>query len=257
MRSFQDTVCCGTDFATLERFRRAFENKVAQSIRNLGVSLVYHRCFLLAAVAITLALPSAVKADIVYTDEAAFLANVQPGYYKETFDSLSNPVPNPATFSLNGFSYDAAAAGGLYAVFPASDGALSTSNSDTSLILTFTSGNVTAVGGYFFPTDLLGQITPGIVTVALDNGTTQDVTTGALTSFLGFTTTVPITSLTISISANDLDPNNKWSTVNDLFVGTANSPTAAPEPATLVLASIGLLGLAGYRYTRKKKVLES
>jgi hypothetical protein len=43
---------------------------------------------------------------MIYTDQASFLANVSSGYYLETFDSLPlGSIPNPQSFSQNGFSY--------------------------------------------------------------------------------------------------------------------------------------------------------
>jgi hypothetical protein len=222
---------------------------------------VYYRRLMLAGVVVLLAFSSPAEADLVvpgdqtYTDLATFLANVQPGYYLETFDSFPafGSVSTPHSFSGgagNSFSYDATAASGLFSVAvppPDGDVSLSTTNEADPIIFTFTSGNVTAVGGYFFPTDINGNIMAGTINVALDDGTNVNVVNGDLTTFLGFTTTGPIASLTLT------DPSDPFVTVDDLYVGAGGAQGAAvPEPATLALAGLGLLSLVGYRCRRKR-----
>ncbi|HLK55431.1 MAG TPA: hypothetical protein VKU00_02645, partial [Chthonomonadaceae bacterium] len=100
----------------------------------------------------------------VYTDQATFLANVQSGYYLETFDSqpINTQVPSPLSFSSNGFSYTASVPdltspsgpGNFFNVGTVSDVWLSTDLQGDPITFNFTSGNVTAVGGNFFNTDV-------------------------------------------------------------------------------------------------------
>src|SRR5438067_4363860 len=51
------------------------------------------------------------RATAIYTNQAAFLAATQPGYYLETFNSLPQftQLASPLSFSSNGFSYNATA----------------------------------------------------------------------------------------------------------------------------------------------------
>ena len=160
---------------------------------------------LLAVVGIaslTLSLSSSAKAADVYTDQPSFLAHVQAGYYLETFDSLpATDLGTSLSFSGNGFSYDASAALDLYGVAVGiGDNALSTNNFTDTLTLTFTSGNVTAVGGEFFNTDLPGNPSFDAVIVSLNDGTSV-IVTGDINDpmpFRGFVSAnALITSLTV------------------------------------------------------------
>ena len=163
-----------------------------------------------------------------YTSQSSFLAAIQSGYYLETFDSLPgyNSVSSPMTFSQNGFSYSAAASSGLYGVTPdlgvPADHALSTNGSSDAITFTFTSGNITAVGGQFFQTAFDGTQTPGDATVTFNDGTTATLTATAGTPqpFFGYVSTVPILSLTVTVPQN-------FATVNNFI--------ATPEPGSLAL----------------------
>ena len=54
------------------------------------------------------------KATTIYTNQDAFLAVTQPGFYLETFNSLPQftSLTPPLNFSKNGFSYNATTASG-------------------------------------------------------------------------------------------------------------------------------------------------
>ena len=207
----------------------------------LGVSSAFS-CSLLCAA----------HADSTYLSKTAFMNRVGAGYYLETFDSFGSfvGVPTPYTFSSNGFTYDAStpSTDTLFTVSPDSsnfsDIALSTASSATPITLTFTSGNVTAVGGSFFLTDFPGNAAAGTVVVTLDDGTTQTLTGTSKDPepFVGFTSNVPIASLTMTTGVNFY-----FNTINNLVVGTA-----VPEPGMVaLLLGAGLSSVALIKRRRK------
>lgn len=156
-------------------------------------------------------------------------------------------------FSSLGYSYSASATNGwlfgLYVPGSGTDRALSTNSSDDLLVFTFTSGNVTAVGGYFFPTDQDGNLISGSLVLTLDDGTVHTLVNGTPLSFVGFTTAPGqwITSLTV-----DAQEAGRYSTVNDLYVGQG----AVPEPATGGLLAGGMLLLAALARRRRDGSLQ-
>lgn len=110
-----------------------------------------------------------------------------------------------------------------------------------------TSGNVTAVGGFFFGSDIAGAFQAAAITVTLNSGQIITVPSAGqtTTSFAGFTSTVPITSVTV---VADQSAGNRWPTVNDFIVGQA---TVVPEPTSLALVGIPALALAWKRRRAK------
>jgi hypothetical protein len=189
------------------------------------------------------AAPSA-RADQVYTDLNTFLANVGGNYYLENFNSLpQGPSPtNVLNFPLsggavNGFSYSVSTSSplnSLYGITVNGTPALSTDFND-SLTFDFTGADTTAVGGFFFLTDVNGNVVPvGSLTLTLDDGTTATVTNPSPTGFIGFTTDAPIASLTVTPGDN-----SSLVTLEGFYAGVA-----VPEPASVSLLGCGVLGLA-------------
>jgi len=170
----------------------------------------------------------------VYTDQATFLSNVQSGYYLETFDSLPPFPPPPLYFSMNGFSYTATTATDLFYTL---GGSLSTYLKDVDILLTLTSNNITAIGGYFFLGTQGPQPEP-VLTLTLSDGTSVSIA-DPTHNFIGFITTTPIQSLVMSTRTND-----QFVGVDDLIVGSA---IAVPEAPISVLLGIGVMGFAGFR----------
>jgi len=204
-----------------------------------------------------LVLPGTGNAGLIF-DQSTFVASLQPGYYLEDFSSLTGPgsIPGPLSFSSGGFTYSANAPGGFYAVqTPSGSGnhVLTTESAADTITLTFTSGNVTAVGGYFFTTDLFGDVTPGTITLIFSDGTLVNLTNQDLTTFTGYISDGPtITSLQIFASQEgDVEA---WPTVDNLYVGAGIPPEngVIPEPSTLLLFGGGLTSLALLRLRRKR-----
>jgi hypothetical protein len=189
----------------------------------------------------TTAMISQSSATTIYTSEAAFLAHTQPGSYLETFDSLPQftAVTSPLSFSKNGFSYTASAPT-FFNVGTPGDVWLSTFDRSTNIVFDFTSNSVTAVGGNFFVTDVPGNVVAGTITVTLDNGTTFSVSAPSATSFVGFTTSSPIHSLTFIPPPSGA--NEVFGTVNNFITGRSVPESGSTLPLIAIgLASIGLL----------------
>jgi hypothetical protein len=192
---------------------------------------------------------SPAEAASIFTDEATFLSNVQSGSYLESFDSLpfSAFLSDSLSFSQNGFSYNATAIdfepefSDFFSTGSSSDVWLSTYSNLTHIVFDFTSGNVSAVGGAFFPVDVLGEFISGSVTLTLSDNTTQTLTDTNSSSFLGLIADPGsfFTSLTVT-------GGGQFPTVNNFRVGTAATPV--PTPALLP----GLIGL-GLGMLRKRQ----
>ena len=179
------------------------------------------------------------RANAVYTSPTDFAKSVGADYL-ETFNSLAAGVhlASPLPFAKNGFSYTASAPGGFdntTAGAGSSDVYLSTYVQAVPITFTMTSSNVTAVGGDFFLTNVLGNVRSGDVTIALSNGTTDTFSPAIGSAFLGFTSSVPITSLTVTPDAGGTG----FATVNDFVVGTA----VPDSGSTLLLLGAGLASL--------------
>ncbi len=164
----------------------------------------------------------------VYTTPAGFLSNVAPGAYFEAFTDLPSLPSVPSSFAGGGFAYTLSAPGGLYV----SDlDFIGTNLDDTALTITFTSGNVSAIGGNFFVTDVADAFQAVSVTLTLSDATTVTFTPTTLAdSYRGFTSGVTITSLTI------VPPGAaRYANLDNFTVGAA----AVPEPAGALLMALG------------------
>ncbi len=205
--------------------------------------------------------PSARAGLIFYTNRAAFDAAVA-GEQTITFHAPSpttfafNPTPPGLTLSGVNFNITNTLPGdGLNVTGKNFAGnaypedflvpSFSPNRTSTQLSITLPPGGATAIGldyGSF------GN-NPPLFTFALSTGETFTATPAPFDSlgFLGFTSTSPITSLTIT------DPGPPGSSevpvLGDFSFGTA---AAVPEPSSLALLSIGGLALAGWRRWKKR-----
>jgi hypothetical protein len=147
----------------------------------------------------------------VYYSLDAFLDVIQGDYYFDDFSWLGwGTISGDLTYQfgpVNGYSYTASALNGLYSI----PGAMSTNSAEDPLTLTFDGLPVTAVAGDFYGTDFDGNPMPTVVTVQLDDGTTVGLSYP--TVFVGFTTPVPMVSLTISCG------DGLWPTYDNFYVG--------------------------------------
>ena len=163
-------------------------------------------------------------------------------YYLNNFSDLNGsgaPLISYSDTPLGSvtFSYTISAPpDGLYFIAPGGNPAPQTYTGSDPLVVTFTSGNVTAVAGNFWMTDGLGDTVSGTVTVNLSDGT-QVVLPSNPSSFVGFTSATPSIYIT---SLNVVSDGSHYATIDNLIV-------AAPEPATLVLAGMGAAALLLFR----------
>jgi hypothetical protein len=194
---------------------------------------------LLSAAALALLSASSFASDGVYTSPAAFLSHVAAGAYTESFDGLSDTT---GSFSSGAFAYTLSSSGGLYA----SGDFVGTNLPDFALTITFTSGNVTALGANFFATDFSDAFQAVPMTLTLSDGTVVVFTPSAAASYRGFTSDTTIASLVIGAPGVSL-----YSGLDNLTVGIAiGAVPAVPEPTTWALMGLALAGVVAARRLR-------
>jgi hypothetical protein len=179
---------------------------------------------------------AAAQAEItVYTSEAAFLAAVKaPGV--DTYDDLS-VVKYGETLHRNaqGYTYDVYSASGLWGAGGAGDHWLSNDTNTHPMMFSNFRGGVSAFGGNFFASDVLGQYTVGnLFLTAMDGSVlTYSLVGATATDFVGFVSSAPLSAVTLGT-----DGGNYWPTANNVVL-------AVPEPATygMLLAGLGFVGV--------------
>lgn len=211
------------------------------------------RCLALLALC---GLPAASHAAlVVYTSAASFQAAVI-GAATDDFDSLAPGVTitSPLTRTAGAFSYGVAVLpdatytgegspvppGYIVAAGTAADRWLST-NSSTDTLRLQSLGGISAIGGFFFGSDIDGRFAPGatIEFLATDAQGAQSYTLSGATlgSFVGFISDTTLVSLSLRAQQAGGDV---WVSANNLQLAQA-----VPEPGSLllVLGGLGLLGL--------------
>jgi len=202
----------------------------------------FHKAILPAVVAgasiVAASLPAR-AAVIQYTDRNAFLAALSSSS-TDNYDDLTTALyPSPLTRAIPAYSYNGAAANGLTASSSNGSQVLST-NFAEALTLNFTSGAPTAVGGYFFNTDISFNVINRVITVTANPGaSTQAVVTGSGTNFFGWLddSGTPFTSLVIEPGAGSP---TAFATVDDLILGQA-APAQVPGPLPVIGAAAAFL----------------
>ena len=129
-------------------------------------------------------------------------------------------------------AWQATALGGLYV---GSGGQLSTNAADAALTLSFSSGDVYAIGGNFFLTDINFGFLPGLVQVELADGSSYIANIQSSNAFSGFVSLESAISQ-ITISPFGVQP-NAYVTATNLCFGVVPAPGAAALLAVAGLVS--------------------
>jgi len=195
----------------------------------------------IAWMSLTAALPAATS---VYTDYSAFVTGLS-SVQTESFNSkpLETFLLSPIAFTNGPFTYSATALNDFFTVGSVADVWLSSNVAFDSIVFNFPSGTVYGVGGSFFPTNFNGAFVAGDVVLQTNDLTTYTLSASAVSSFVGFVSTDPITSLSVT----SVQPGGSvtWPTINDLVVAKQKS-TAVPETGSsllgfmLVVAGMGV-----------------
>ncbi|AFY74458.1 hypothetical protein Syn7502_02481 [Synechococcus sp. PCC 7502] len=174
----------------------------------------------------------------------------------QNFDTqqTTSAFNGPIFFSNNGFSYNISVTGPgsnqFFNSFAFGSPAISLNNDTDTILVSFTSGNITAVGGDIFTSNVSGFQALGNVTVNLNDGTSVIVPTTSLVApapFRGFISDKPITSL--SLTANPV-ANSRWPTLDNFYVGA--TAAAVPFEFNPALGLVALGGLWGVKKLRQK-----
>lgn len=170
----------------------------------------------------------------VYTDRAAFLAALAPGYAAHDFSEIAPGTSQPIEYTDGADAWHYIVFTGVFATHPLYDGAgfISTDRVDDpiSVATSIFDPPFTAIGANVWPSDFSLQPTSGqvVLTVLMQDGTigaTESVDTTGPDDFRGFVANAPIAGL--FVDAPEIDPpvpgesQDRWPTLDNLVIGSA------------------------------------
>jgi hypothetical protein len=183
---------------------------------------------------------------IQINSESDFIEAIENPYLFENFSLYSSGFKGYSlSLKENGYIAVMSASRGLYSL----QQNISTRCDYDILRISFTDSPtpVTAVGGYFWPTDYPGHNLTGQTKVKLSDGTEIVSANADYSDFLGFINTNGETFQFLEISVLS---QHTWPTLDNLYVGSANESSSedtstilTPEPASLCLLASGILGI--------------
>jgi hypothetical protein len=179
------------------------------------------------------AVPS-MGAVVVYTTEASFVAQLQPGYHLETFTGYGpwQNLGSDQDFGTGSYAWHAHAS--VDVLWALQESTITAGRSDAHIEMTFGSA-VTAVGGNFTAIDDVLETAPNNIVLTLADATTWTTSSWA---FVGFVSPgVPIVSLDVWCPDGALY-GALMPTIDNIYTGNA-----VPEPTTMCLLGLGVLGL--------------
>ena len=152
----------------------------------------------------------------VYTDRAGFMAQLAAGALEPVFSDLG-PIAEPKVFSNAGYTIELRS-GNNNGLWGEPNAIITPNTAGVDIVVDFTVGEVTAVGGNFWITNAAVAPVAANVTIELSDGTTEQYDAAGPSDFRGFITAAPITRITFKGTAT----NSQWSTLSSLVVGSAN-----------------------------------
>lgn len=188
------------------------------------------------------------SAGTVYTSEASLVGAMSGGYALNDFNSEPAGSVTSLSYSVGDFAYEISSGpvtnSGLYN----EGGAISTASALDSLVISFTSGNVRAIGANIWATDPGFDPAGALMIITLSDGTIEAFPSGGPSAFYGYTSDVDITSVEIRALGFFVP---RYATMDNLYVGTNVSVVPLPAAAWAGLGMLGLLG--GIRAGRSRR----
>lgn len=172
----------------------------------------------------------------VYTDRAAFLAALAPGYAEHDFSEIAPGPGQPIHYTDGSAGYDYFIFTGIFAHYTLYNGAgfVSTDRlgDPVSVLTSIDDPPITAIGGNVWPSDFSLLPTGGsiVITVLMQDGSTGATETIASTGpddFRGFLSAGGAPIAGVFVNAVQIDPPvpgespDRWPTLDNLIVGSA------------------------------------
>lgn len=172
----------------------------------------------------------------VYTDRAAFLAAIAPGYAEHDFSEIAPGPGQPIHYTDGSAGYNYFIFTGIFAHYTLYNGAGFVSpdrlGDPVSVLTSIDDPPITAIGGNVWPSDFSLLPTGGsiVITVLMQDGSTSATETlesAGPDDFRGFVSAPGAPIAGLFINATQIDPPvpgespDRWPTLDNLVVGSA------------------------------------